>query len=134
MIPLSPAAKLGAITLPLFVAESTIDGVKSSALGEWMVIGAAALVVIRVGWDFMDRVRGGPTQRAEVSFAAEFATRKDHDALKAEVEKIDHERRTSVANLHGKIDALAGRLDGRIDEIPGRTIALLSETKQLHKS
>lgn len=72
-------------------------------------------------------------QKREVSFADQFATAKEHAALAAEVAKLDSERRTSVANLHQKIDDLATRIDARIDEIPGRTIALLNETKQLHR-
>lgn len=35
----------------------------------------------------------------------EYATKAEHAALKAEVDKIDQERRVSVANLHAKIDA-----------------------------
>lgn len=125
-------ANLGALVLPIFFAQSTIDGVKSSALGEWLVIGAAVLVIIRIGWEFVDRVQGGPTQKSEVTFAAQFATQKEHAELKAEVTKLDSERRTSVANLHAKIDGVAQRLDDRIDAIPARTISLLGETKKLH--
>lgn len=84
----------------------------------------ASLVVIR---------SSSRAQKREVSFSDTFATAKEHAALVQEVAKIDHERRTSAANLHSKIDELAKRLDSRIDEIPGRTIALLAETKQLHK-
>jgi len=134
MLPLSPAVKIGVTALPLFVAESTTDNVKSSAIGEWVVIAAGVLVIINVAWNFIDRVRGGSTEKREVTFPAQFASQADHHALKEEVTKIDSERRQSTANLHAKIDALAVRLDERIDEIPGRTIALLGETKRLHKS
>src|SRR5581483_2626780 len=127
-----PATKLAAITLPLFLAQSTTDSVRSSDLGEWVVIGAGVLVIVNVGWQFLDRVRGGSPQKNEVTFTAQFATQKELGDLKSEVNKIDHERRTSAANLHEKIESLAVRLDERIDEIPGRTIALLGETKKLH--
>lgn len=72
-------------------------------------------------------------QKREVTFSEEFATREQHAELKREVDKIDGERRTSVANLHKKIEDVRESLDKRIDEIPGRTIALLNETKQLHR-
>ena len=72
----------------------------------------------------------------------QYASREDADFLKSEIGKIDTERRTSVANLHLKIDTqLASlrielnskieNLEGRIDAVPQRTISLLRETKGL---
>ncbi len=40
----------------------------------------------------------------------EYVTKSDAEALKAEVDKIDAERRTSVANLHAKLDAQVAAL------------------------
>ncbi|MBI3885914.1 MAG: hypothetical protein HY302_09335 [Opitutae bacterium] len=128
---MTPAIKLGLTTLPLFVAESTTDSVKSSALGEWLVIGAAVLVIAQIGWSFVDRVRGGSPQKREVSFTEQFVTREQHVKLEEEIAKIDNERRVSVAGIHSKIDNLAERLDDRIDNVPERTIALLKNTKGL---
>lgn len=72
----------------------------------------------------------------------EYASRTDAEFLKGEINKVDGERRTSVANLHTKIDTqlaalraeLTGKiekLEGRIDAVPERTIKLLRETKDL---
>lgn len=72
----------------------------------------------------------------------EYASRTSTDLLKTEIDKIDNERRTSVANLHNKVDANIAalraeltekieKLEDRIDAVPGRTIALLRETKNL---
>lgn len=62
----------------------------------------------------------------------EYVTKHEHAELKLEVEKIDRERRTSVANLHAKIDEQTREINSRIDEVPRRTIELLNSTKQLH--
>lgn len=133
---MTPTAKLAAYSLPLFAAESTFQGVPSSDLGN-LLVGLAALMIIgKMAWDTLDRVRGG-SQKREVSFSDQYSTREQcaerHGVLTNEIQKIDHERRTSVANLHEKIDHLSERIDKRIDEIPARTIALLTETKQLHQ-
>lgn len=96
--------KLALVSMPFFLAESTYEGVKSSALGEWLVQAAAAAVLVMALWNLVDRVRGGTPQKREVSFTEEFATKKQHEELKLEVAKIDTERRVSVANLHTKID------------------------------
>lgn len=72
----------------------------------------------------------------------EYASRTDAAILKTEIDKVDHERRTSVANMHAKCDgqmsALRGELNAkiekleiRIDAVPERTIKLLRETKDL---
>lgn len=126
-----PEIKSALMTMPLFIAESTTAEVKSSALGEWLVIGAAVMVIVQIGWTFIDRVRGGTAQKREVSFSAEFVTQEQHAELKATVAKIDHERRTSVAELHKKIEGAERRLNERIDAVPDRTIKLLRETKNL---
>ncbi|MBI5770821.1 MAG: hypothetical protein HZA93_23795 [Verrucomicrobia bacterium] len=130
---MTPTAQTGAVALPLFFAESSFSGVKASALGEQLVIMAALLIIAKLLWDFADRFRGGSPQKREVTLTENFATTHQHQELRAELEKLDRERRTSVAELHKKVEALSERLDARIDEIPGRTIALLNETKQLHK-
>ena len=134
---MTATAKLAVTALPLIAAESTFSGVQSSQLGE-MLVGVAALLIIgKLVWEGIDRVRGGSTQKREVTLSEQFSTREQcaerHEAICAELEKIDRERRTSVANLHEKIDHLSERLDSRIDAIPARTIALLAETKQLHR-
>jgi hypothetical protein len=113
-------------------AETTFQGVRAGALGETLIIIAALAIIARILWEAADRVRGGSTQKREVSFAEIFATQKEHAELKAEVAKIDHERRTSAAQLHTKLDNMRSELDERINAIPGRTIALLNETRQLH--
>lgn len=72
----------------------------------------------------------------------EYATRMDADFLKSEIGKLDHERRTAVANLHTKVEATNAalraeltakieKLEVRIDAVPARTINLLRETKGL---
>lgn len=72
----------------------------------------------------------------------EYVSKTEAERLKGELDKIDNERRTSVANLHGKIDSqVAGlraeltakieHLETRIDAVPARTISLLRETKDL---
>lgn len=129
---LAPTTQLAAYSLPLLAAESTFQGVQSSALGEVLVVIAALLIIAKIFWDAVDRVRGGVSQKREVSFTQEAPTTAQFRELQEEVRKVDAERRTSVANLHTKIDHLSERLDKRIDEIPARTIQLLNETKQLH--
>lgn len=115
--------------------------VDAAALEQWLKIlfwlaGGIAAVAVAFG-----HLTGKSGKREiqtplEVRAAADLITKRDHekqiDELKGEIAKLDGERRTSVANLHTKIDQLATRLDDRIDEIPRRTIALLNETKQLH--
>lgn len=125
------ATKAAAIALPLFVAESTYQGVRSSAIGELLVQLAAVAVIIMVLWNLVDRVRGGTAQKREVSFSAEVVTLKQHEDLRKQVDKIDHERRTSVAELHKKVETAIERLNDRIDKVPERTITLLRETKDL---
>jgi uncharacterized membrane protein YhiD involved in acid resistance len=88
---------------PLVVAESSYQGVGSSALGEFLVQAAAALVLLLVIWNIVEKLRGTP-QKRQVTVTSDFATQKEHAELKAEVTKIDNERRTSVAKLHEKID------------------------------
>jgi hypothetical protein len=131
-VTLAPTTQLAAYSLPLLAVESTFQGVQSSALGEVLVVIAALLIIAKIFWDAVDRVRGGASQKREVSFSNEYATVAQFRELQEEVRKLDAERRTSVANLHVKIDHLSERLDKRIDEIPARTIQLLNETKQLH--
>jgi flagellar biosynthesis/type III secretory pathway M-ring protein FliF/YscJ len=125
------ATKAAAAALPLFLAESTYQGVRSSAIGELLVQIAALAVIVMVVWNLVDRMRGGASQKREVSFSEEFATKEQHRKLEAAVEKIDHERRTSVAELHKKIEGIERRLNERIDAVPERTISLLRETKDL---
>ncbi len=105
---------------PLVVAESTYQGVRSSVLGEFLVNGAAALVFLLLLWTAVEKLRGGPKQKREVSFADEYATRKEHTELKAEVLKIDNERRASTAKLHEKIDEIAtdtSKTSGQLTQI-----------------
>lgn len=109
---MTPFIKLAAVSTPFFLAEtatrkigeSTIEGVTSSALGEWLVQAAAAAVLIMALWTLVDRMRGGISQKREVTFSEEYTSKEEHDLLKAEVAKIDNERRVSVAKLHEKID------------------------------
>ena len=124
-------AKAAATALPLFVAESTYQGVRSSAIGELLVQLAAVAVIVMVLWNLVDRVRGGSAQKREVSFSTEFVTQKQHQELRDTVAKVDHERRTSTAELHKKIEGIERRLNERIDAVPERTIKLLRETKNL---
>ena len=133
---ISPAVKLGFVTLPLFLAESSTMEVKSSALGEWLVIGAAVLVIIQIGTGFIDRVRGGNPEKRQVSFADVFTTREEHDALRDEVAKIDTERRVSVAGLHKKIDEntqmtaeIKGQLSGFNQQLQQINIHLINRVK-----
>lgn len=128
---MTPAIKTAFVATPLLIAESTTAEVKSSALGEWLVIAAAVMVIVQIGWSFLDRVRGGTPQKREVTFSEEFVTKEAHEELKAAVDKIDHERRTSVAELHKRIEGIERRLNERIDAVPQRVITLLRETKDL---
>ena len=157
---MTSAIKLGLVTLPLFLAESTTDSVKSSALGEWLVIGAAVLVIVQIGWGFIDRVKGGSAQKREVSFADELATTDDlrqahgriarerdevekkladmKEELRQRREKIDQDLRAIAGKVDSETRMLSKKLDDeisalneRIDAIPGRVITLLRETKGL---
>lgn len=50
----------------------------------------------------------------------EYASKDEHNALKKEVEKIDSERRVSVANLHAKIDgntAITSATGAKVDQM-----------------
>lgn len=123
--------KAAATALPLFVAESTYQGVRSSAIGELLVQLAAVAVIVMVIWNLVDRMRGGTAQKREVSFSTELVTQQQHQELKREVAKLDQERRTSVAELHKKIEGAITRLNERVDAVPERTIKLLRETKDL---
>lgn len=56
----------------------------------------------------------------EVSAAPAYVTKDEHRKLEAEVAKIDGERRTSVANLHNKIDEntrMTAQHGGKLDLI-----------------
>lgn len=91
--------KLGMFTLPLFLAESTTAEVKSSALGEWLVIGAAVLVIVQIGWGFLDRVRGGPMEKREVSFAEEFVTKQEMKQAHGRIERERKEVNDEIAKV-----------------------------------
>lgn len=118
---MTPFLKFASASTAFLLAEttaSTYEGVRSDHLGEWLVQAAAAAVLIMAIWNLVDRVRGGTSQKREVTFADEYATRKEHEDLKDEVAKLDQERRVSVANLHKKVDentAITARTEGKLD-------------------
>lgn len=130
--------KLAVMSLPLFLAESTTDSVKSSAIGEWVVVGAAVLVIIQVGWSFWDRLRGGVPQKREVSFAGKYATDEEmtnvHGRIKRERLELDkqiEELKAEDRRLREKLEHEIDNLQERIDLVPERTITLLRDTKGL---
>ena len=130
--------KAASFAVPLFLAESTMHGVRSSALGEFLVNAAALAVIIMVIWNLVDRMRGGATQKREIKFADELATQVDlkqahgriareRTEINKELETIKKEAKTMRENLDREIDDL----QDRVDKVPERTIRLLRETKGL---
>lgn len=130
--------KLGLFALPLLLAEATFQGVPASSLGGWLINAAAAALLVRVLWDFADRVKGGAPQKREISFAESLATadeiKQAHGRISREREEIDRELgrvAAEVKELREKFDDTVRDLNARIDRVPERTINLLRETKDL---
>lgn len=123
---------------PLLAVESSYEGVRSSALGEFVIQAAAALVLLMLVWSVIDKLRGGTPQKREVSFADEMVTQEElkqaHGRISREREDINREILNLKQEQKEQRDALAGTIkefNDRIDKVPQRTITLLRETKNL---
>lgn len=127
------------LVLPfLAAAESTYQGVASSRIGETLVQIAALSVIAVAILNLVDRMRGGTTQKREVSFSQEFATKEElkqaHGRMNREREELDakiDEIRDQNQRLSEKVESTKDELQERIDVVPERVIKLLRETKGL---
>jgi len=141
---MTASIKLTAMTLPLFVAESNYQGVKSSAIGELLVQAAALAVIVMVIWNFVDRVRFGSAQRREIQqpltvqkqreTVSEEELRQVHGRIARERAEIDAQLtdlKAEDVRLREKLDSDIADLHDRINSVPDRTIKLLRETKGL---
>lgn len=126
--------KLATIAAPLLIAESTFQGVRSSGIGEFLVTAAALSVIVMALWNMVDRVRGGTAQKREISFAESVATAdelkqahgrisREREEVNREIKRLDEAQKETRASLE--------KLNDRVDAVPGRTIQLLRETKDL---
>lgn len=123
---------------PLLAVESTYEGVRSSVLGEFLVQAAAAMVLLLLVWNLIDKLRGGTPQKREVSFAEEIVTQDElkqaHGRITRERDEIDNaiaELKEEQRAQRERHDAEISQLNARIDSVPGRVISLLRETKGL---
>ncbi len=142
--------------LPFLLAQDTPP---AALVGSWLAVAfyiAGGVTCCVVCWHHLtgrgDQKR--TPQPLRVKQDDEFATKAELEDVKRQVAAIsdkiergfaalDDKRRTSIAGLHRDLDTKVGGLrtdvfsktdeiETRIDAIPGRTIALLNETRQLH--
>lgn len=140
---MSLTLKTAAAAAPLFLAESTSSGVRSSLLGELMVQIAALAVIVMVVWNLIDRVRGGQ-QRREIQ--SPLTVRKHEEGVgedeikqvhgriareRGEIEAKIADLRAEDLRLRERLDRDIAELHDRITHVPERTIKLLRETKGL---
>lgn len=129
-------------SLPLFLAESSYQGVRSSALGEWLVQAAALAVIALVVWQLVDRVRGGAPQKREVSFSREYVARPEYDRDRKELDeelgrmarnRKEHYKEVElqgrqIVELKTRVDAhdrAIAVIDQKLDALPDRIARML---------
>lgn len=118
-------------------------------LGQWMMIffylsGAIGAVIgCAVGVKKL-RAREGNPQPFEVREHKEYATKEELQKVDQRVHELDarietnfrdldKKRSTSIAGLHDDLRTTTAAMNARIDAVPAATIALLNETRQLHR-
>ena len=122
----------------LAITDHLPDPTSASSIGWLMVAVAALAATINQILKLTDRFKANPPTHTV------FATKADHGELKERVNLVetrvdenfkllDQKRSVSIGNLHEALKQQTEMLNGRIDEVPGRVIRLLNETKQLHK-
>lgn len=95
-------------------------------------IGLFVLILVYLSRWFFDYSRNRREEAAQLEPKANpplhqtFATKEAHAELKREIDKLDNERRVSVAKLHDKQEAMGTRL-ARVEE------KCDGQTRQLHQ-
>lgn len=131
-------AKVVLIVPFLAAAESHYQGVASSKLGETLIVITCLVVIATQLWNFVEKLKGGPTQKREVSFPAAYATKEEltqaHGRIKREREEVDaHLARMAaeMVRMREKMEEQVDDIQERVDLVPERVIKLLRETKGL---